>query len=117
MRVAIPLEEHQVAQHMGHCPAYLVADVKENRVAATAEVPNPRHGPGGPPPIFLAHLGVTHVVGWGAPEHLLRILSQLNIQYTLGARGEAHQVLQDFLSGTLELSQEGTAVDCDHHEH
>ncbi len=114
MRIAIPLESDQVAQHMGHCPGYLIAEIKDNTVANTAEVANPRHGPGGPPPVFLARLGVTHIVGWGAPEHFLGFLSQLNIQYTLGARGDARQVLNDFLAGTLVLSQEGTKVDCGH---
>lgn len=114
MRIAIPLEQDQVAQHMGHCPAYLIAEIQDNAVVSTTAVPNPRHGPGGPPPVFLKNLGVSHVVGWGAPPHFLGFLSQLNIQYTLGATGEARKVLDDFLAGTLKLTQEGTEVDCGH---
>lgn len=121
MRIAIPLEGTQVAQHMGHCPAYLIAEVNEDKsVASTSEHTNPRHGPGGPPPVFLKNLGVAHVVGWGAPPHFLNFISQLGISYTLGARGEAQQVLRDFLAGTLQLTQEGLEVSCGHdhgHDH
>lgn len=114
MRIAVPLEGNEVAHHMGHCPGYLIAEVQENVVVSTTAVPNPRHGPGGPPPIFLANQGVKHIVGWGAPEHFLRILNQLNIDFTLGARGEARKVVDDFLAGTLQLTDEGTDVDCGH---
>lgn len=118
MRIAIPLENGQVAHHMGHCPAYLIAEIENNSVVKTVEMTNPRHGPGGPPPVFLANLGVSHVVGWGAPEHFLGFLTRVGVDYTLGARGEALQVLNAYLAGTLELSTEGLQVSCGHdHQH
>lgn len=114
MRIAIPLENGQVAQHMGHCPSYLIADIDGTTVTKTVEMTNPRHGPGGPPPVFLANLGVEHVVGWGAPEHFLVFLGRVGVKYTLGARGEAMQVLKDYLAGTLLLTTEGLQVSCGH---
>lgn len=114
MRIAMPLENDQIAHHLGHCPQYLIAEIRDNTISTVVEVANPRHGPGGPPPMFLAQLGVTHVIGWGAPAHFLGILSKLNIKYTLGAKGPARQVLEDFLAGTLVLVHEGLEVQCGH---
>lgn len=121
MRVAIPLEQGQVAHHLGHCPTYLIADLNNGAVTAATEVRNPRHGPGGPPPVFLARLGVNQVVGWGAPPHVLDILARLNVKVTLGARGEARQVLEHFAAGTLHVTDDGISLECggcgDDHDH
>lgn len=114
MRIAVPLENGQVADHMGHCPAYLIAEIQDGKVVGTVEMTNPRHGPGGPPPVFLANQGVSHVVGWGAPEHFQGFMSRMNITITLGARGEALQVLNDYLAGTLKTTTEGIEVHCNH---
>lgn len=97
---------------MGHCPAYLIAEVKENQVVNSAEVPNPGHGPGGPPPFFLARLGVTHLLGGNAPDRLFGILDQLNIKYTTGVKGDPQEVLAAFLAGTLTTTQQAPLAGC-----
>lgn len=107
MRIAIPVTGNQVANHLGAAERYLIADVEDGQVTQTAELPNPGHGPGGPPPVFLAKLGVKQVVAWGMPAHATGMFAQLGVKVQLGAKGEPKQVLADYLAGTLQLTTEG----------
>jgi predicted Fe-Mo cluster-binding NifX family protein len=107
MRIAIPITDGQVAPHLGICQRFLIADVEAGQVIREAEVENPGHGPGGPPPAFLIRQGVTHVVCWGVPVHAREILRNSGVDVTLGATGDPRQVLSDYLKGTLELTTEG----------
>ncbi|MEW8977034.1 MAG: NifB/NifX family molybdenum-iron cluster-binding protein [Symbiobacterium sp.] len=107
MRIAIPLAGDQVAPHVGHCPRYLIADVEDGKVARTEEVTNPGHGPGGPPPVFLADQGVDLVLAWGIPEHAREMFRRRGVEFIVGCNGSARQVLQDYLAGTLKLTDEG----------
>ncbi|MGE5675719.1 MAG: NifB/NifX family molybdenum-iron cluster-binding protein [Mycobacterium leprae] len=119
MRIAIPVTSGQVANHLGACQKFLIADVEEQKVVTEAELPNPGHGPGGPPPVFLARLGVNQVVAWGMPAHAQGMFAQMGIKVQLGATGEPRQVLQDFLNGTLKLTTEGLdgGGSCAHDDH
>ncbi len=104
MRIAIPVTNNAVANHLGACKQFLVADVEDGKVMQEVEVPNPGHGPGGPPPVFVARLGVGQVVAWGMPEHARGMFAQLGVKVVLGATGDPHQVLTDFMGGTLKLT-------------
>lgn len=119
MRVAIPVTDGQVTPHLGHCQHFLIADVADGHITEQRVIANPGHGPGGPPPVLLAKLGVTQVVAWGVPEHALDILSHLGVKVQLGATGSADQVLRDFLNGTLQLTTEGLDAggSCSHDQH
>lgn len=107
MKIAIPVEAGKVANHLGHCDYFLFADVVDGRVVQQANVPNPGHGPGGPPPMFLAQQGVTQILAWGMPPHAQGMFSRFGIAFVLGATGDPQKVLTDYLAGTLELTQEG----------
>jgi len=122
MRIAIPLAQGQVAPHVGHCKSYMIANVEDGKVVKKEEVANPGHGPGGPPPVFIANLGVKLVLAWGIPEHAREMFKRGGVDYIVGCNGDADQVLADFLAGTLKLTDEGLEGDgssCghDHHHH
>jgi predicted Fe-Mo cluster-binding NifX family protein len=106
MRIAIPVTDGKVADHLGHCQKFLVADVENNEIKQTVYVDNPGHGPGGPPPVFVARLGTNQVVAWGMPPHAAGMFQQMGIPVVLGATGDAEQVLKDYLAGTLKLTTE-----------
>ncbi|HEY3366577.1 MAG TPA: NifB/NifX family molybdenum-iron cluster-binding protein [Symbiobacteriaceae bacterium] len=106
MRIAIPVSDGQVANHLGMAQSFLIADVEDGKVVQEVELPNPGHGPGGPPPIFLARLGVKQVVAWGMPEHAQGMFTSAGVQVQMGATGEPKQVLRDFLCGTLKVTDE-----------
>lgn len=121
MRVAIPVTDGQIPNHLGHCQAFLFSDVEGGNVVREALLPNPGHGPGGPPPLFVAQQGATHVVAWGMPPHAQGLFAQAGIQVELGATGEPRQALRDWLAGTLRRT--GEALDAgggcghSHHDH
>lgn len=114
MRIAIPVEQGKVAHHVGHAPAFLIADVEDGQVVKSAEVPNPGHGPGGPPPMFLRNVGVELVIGWAMPSHAFEIFERLGLNLIMGAQGEAQQVLRDYLAGTLKTGDDTVVDGCAH---
>ncbi|HYF94254.1 MAG TPA: NifB/NifX family molybdenum-iron cluster-binding protein [Symbiobacteriaceae bacterium] len=107
MRIAIPVSNGTVAPHLGMCEKFLIADVEDGKVISQAEVENPGHGPGGPPPVFVARQGVNQVVAWGMPPHAQGMFAQMGIPVVLGATGDPAKVLADFVAGKLELTTEG----------
>lgn len=107
VRWAIPVEGGQVAPHLGHCEFFMMVELEDGKVQRTWNVPNPGHGPGGPPPHFLAREGVSHVLAWGMPPHAQGLFRQVGISFVLGATGDPGKVLADYLAGSLTLSSEG----------
>ena len=106
MRIAIPVTKGQIPNHLGHCESFILADVDGQNIVKEDLVPNPGHGPGGPPPVFIARSGVHQVLAWGMPEHAAGMLAQMGIRVQLGATGDAKQALRDFVAGTIKYSTE-----------
>lgn len=106
MRIAIPVTDGQIPNHLGHCQTFLFVEVENGKVKAEQELPNPGHGPGGPPPLFVASQKVDQVLAWGMPPHAQGMFAEAGIKVQLGATGEARQAVRDFLAGTLKLSTE-----------
>lgn len=114
-RIAIPVLDGQVSPHIGRAQSFLVADVADGKVVNSSELPNPGHGPGGPPPLFIANLGVKMVLAHGIPEHARDMFQHLGVALTLGVTGEPQKALEAYLNGTLELTSEdldGGACNC-----
>lgn len=118
MRIAVPVTRGEIAQHPGHCETFLVADVEGGAVVQERELPNPGHGVGGPPPLFLLNEGVSRLLGWGLPEHAREKFAMLGIQVQLGAKGEPRQTLRAYLDGTLKYVEDGLdgGEACEGHE-
>jgi predicted Fe-Mo cluster-binding NifX family protein len=106
MRIAIPVTNGEIPNHLGHCETFLIADVEDGQIVKQIELPNPGHGPEGPPPVFVARQGVTHVLAWGMPPHAQGLFAQAGIEIQLGATGPAREALRAYLDGTLRLSTE-----------
>ncbi|MGC4121338.1 MAG: DUF2249 domain-containing protein [Myxococcales bacterium] len=119
MRIAIPFTRQEIAQHAGHCEAFLVADIDEGKVVGERELANPGHGPGGPPPLFLASQGVTDLLAWGLPLPAREKFAALGIHVRLGATGEPRQALREYLAGTLRWVDQGLdgGGGCEGHDH
>lgn len=107
MRIAIPVTKESIPNHLGHCEAFLIADVEGGAIIEETLVPNPGHGPGGPPPIFLARQGVEQVLAWGMPGRAREMFAGLGLHVQLGATGDARQALREYLAGTIRYSSEG----------
>jgi len=107
MRVAIPVTQGRIAPHLGHCEYFYVAEIEDGKVVGEGELPNPGHGPGGPPPVFVARLGVGQVLAWGMPDHALGMFNQMGVKVLRGVTGDPKQALAAWLNGTLTLTTEG----------
>ncbi len=128
MRVAIPVTGGLIPNHLGHCEEFLFADVEGERVVSERRVPNPGHGPGGPPPMFVRAQGATHVLAWGMPPHARGLFAEFGIAVQLGATGEPRTALADWLGGRLATTSDALDAggscnhspldhrDDDHHE-
>lgn len=107
MRIAVPVTQGAIANHPGHCESFLIADVDGTTVVREVLVPNPGHGPGGPPPMFLAQQGVEQLLAWGMPVPARGMFASFGLRVQLGATGDAKQALRDYLAGTIRYTQEG----------
>lgn len=119
MRIAVPVTEGRIPNHFGHCDAYLLVDVEGGAIRAETEVANPGHGPGGPPPRFVASQGVEFVLAWGMPPHARGMFADAGIRVQLGATGDARAAVRAYLAGTLALSTEALDAGggCGHSHH
>ncbi|MCC6739306.1 MAG: dinitrogenase iron-molybdenum cofactor [Planctomycetia bacterium] len=107
MRVAIPVTDGQIPNHLGHCQSFLFADLTDGMVVKEELLPNPGHGPGGPPPAFLARRGVNQILAWGCPPPAREMFDVVGIKILLGATGDAKAALHAWLQGSLKTVKEG----------
>ena len=106
MRIAVPVTQGEIPNHFGHCESFLIVDLERGKLVREVTLPNPGHGPGGPPPAFIAQQGVTQVLAWGMPPHAQEMFAKLGIRVQLGATGKATHALHSFLSGTIRYTKE-----------
>jgi len=106
MRIAVPVTDGRIPNHLGHCESFLFVHVEGGEVLSERELPNPGHGPGGPPPRFVASQGADCVLAWGMPPHAQGLFAEAGIRVQLGATGDAREAVRAFLAGTLQLTTE-----------
>ena len=109
MKVAIAIEDGQVAPHFGRCQAYLVAEVLDGEIGTRQQVDSPGHEPGALP-AMLHDLGVKCVVAGGMGPRAVGMFQDYGISTVLGVTGAAHEALSQFAKGTLK----GGESTCDH---
>jgi len=112
MKVAVPTAGGVVCGHFGRCEAFAVfeVDTEQRRILHHNTVSAPAHQPGLLPK-WLADLGVEVVIAGGMGPRAVNLLSELGITALVGAGGGApEQVVQDWLSGDLQLEENL----CDH---
>lgn len=112
MRIAIPMEDGQMAQHFGHCAKFALVDVDpiSRQILASTEIAAPEHQPGLLPP-WLKERGVTFVISGGMGSRARSLFQEVSIEVLTGAPTEsAASLVQRFLDGSLITSQNS----CDH---
>ncbi|HOW25540.1 MAG TPA: NifB/NifX family molybdenum-iron cluster-binding protein [Bacteroidales bacterium] len=115
-RIAIPLENGVLCPHFGHCQAFAIVNVENNKITEVREVTPPEHIPG-LYPRWIAQFGVTDVIAGGMGQQAIMLFNQHQINAFVGAPIKpAVDLVNDFLANKLSLS----ANYCDHdhpHEH
>jgi predicted Fe-Mo cluster-binding NifX family protein len=109
VKVAIAVEDGQVAQHFGRCQAYLVAEVLDGQIGMRQQVDSPGHQPGALP-AMLHDLGVECVIAGGMGPRAVGMFRGYGISTVLGVTGDADKALSQFAEGTLK----GGESACDH---
>lgn len=102
-----------IDDHFGHCEAYTIYSVNENKeVESTQTVPSPQ-GCGCKSNIgsVLQGLGVTVMIAGSMGNGALNVLSKHGIRVLRGNSGEAAVKVSEYLSGKLQDSGEA----CNHH--
>lgn len=109
MKIAITAEtdaglESPVAQHFGHAPYFVLADIADGAVSATQVITNPfaeSHEPG-QIPAFIHEQGAEVMISGGMGGRAIAFFEQAGIKTATGATGSVHQALQAYLNEGLQ---------------
>ncbi|HSO86988.1 MAG TPA: NifB/NifX family molybdenum-iron cluster-binding protein [Draconibacterium sp.] len=115
-KVAVPADENGVLEgHFGHCQFFEIFEIADNQIISHEKLVPPPHEPGVLPK-WLAGNGVTDVLAGGIGDGALKILAYKNINVFKGVPAlPVAELIEKFLNGTLELSD--NSCNDDHHEH
>lgn len=112
LKIAVACMGNEVAEHFGHCEAFMLFDVDNGAIVKEERIPNPGHKPGFLPN-FLNDKGAKVVISGGMGGGAIQIFNEKQIQVITGAAGDASKAAVDFAQGKL-LS---TGSICNRHEH
>ena len=114
MKVAIPTRGNVVDDHFGHCEAYTVFSIDENKKIIGSEMlPSPQ-GCGCKSDIasVLQQKGVSVMLAGNMGGGALNVLNSHGIDVYRGCSGDVRQLTEAFLLGIVADSGEG----CHHHK-
>ena len=110
MRIAIPTYDGKLAQHFGHCEAFVVVDVEDGTVTGSREAAPPVHAPGVLPQ-WLAEQGCSVIIAGGMGRRAQDLFAQNGIEVLVGAPGgDPEDLVKAYLAGDLKA---GRNI-CDH---
>lgn len=109
MKVAVAVEQGQIAPHFGHCEGFELYQLQGGNIIYEEYVANPGHKPGFLPN-FLGDQGVTAVVVGGIGQGAIEIFQERGIEIFQGISGLGREAVQAFAEGKLES---GNST-CDH---
>jgi predicted Fe-Mo cluster-binding NifX family protein len=114
MKIAVPTRANNVDDHFGHCEAYTVFNIDENKKIISSEIlPSPQ-GCGCKSNIasVLQEIGVSVMLAGNMGNGALNVLQSHGIDVYRGCTGDVHQLTETFLQGKIGDSGEG----CQSHE-
>ncbi|NLC52248.1 MAG: hypothetical protein GX764_08115 [Firmicutes bacterium] len=103
-RVAIATDGARVAQHFGRCPSYTLVDIENGKVVGKNVIANPGHEPGFLPR-FLGEKGVDCIIAGGMGPRAQGLFAEQSIRTIIGIAGQVEEVIENYLSGTLEAGE------------
>lgn len=115
MKIALPTRGNEVDDHFGHCEAYTVFSIDENKNIISSEIiPSPQ-GCGCKSNIaaILKQKGVSVMLVGNMGNGALNVLMSHGIEVYRGNKGDIHKLTKAFLYGNVVDSDEG----CKSHDH
>ena len=111
MKFAVPTHGGVLCAHFGHCEAFALVDVDENKtITNETYVTPPPHEPGLLPP-WLAQQGVNCVIAGGMGARAQQIFAENGVTVVTGAQGQyPKEIVGNYLKGALVTG----ANTCDH---
>lgn len=115
MRIAVPTRGSVVDNHFGHCEAYTVFNIDENKKIIGSEMlPSPQGcGCKSNIAIVLKQKGVSVMLAGNMGNGALNVLNSQGIEVFRGCSGDVRQLTEAFLQG--EVGDSG--LGCQSHEH
>ena len=113
MKVAIPTRGNKVDDHFGHCQAYTVYDINENRkIVSSGMLPSPQgYGCKSNIATVLRQMGVSVMLAGNMGDGALNVLKSHGIEVYRGCSGDVLLLTEGFLHGLVTDSGDG----CHHH--
>jgi predicted Fe-Mo cluster-binding NifX family protein len=112
IKIAVASEKEMVTEHFGHCINFNIFEAKNSQITKSNSIPNPGHKPGFLPN-FLNDMGVNVIISGGMGEGAIDIFNEKGIEVIIGASGNAKDVVNAYLKGTLK----STGSVCHEHQH
>lgn len=113
MKIAVPTRKASIDDHFGHCEAYTIFSVSDDKeIVSTQTLPSPQ-GCGCKSNIVsvLQGLGVSVMLAGNMGNGALNVLTQHDIKVFRGNSGDARQAVERYLQGAIKDSGEA----CSHH--
>lgn len=112
IKIAVASDGKNVAEHFGHCEAFVVFDVDNGNIVSEERFANPGHKPGFLPN-FLNEKGVKVVISGGMGGGAIQIFDEKNIEVITGAVGDISENVLAYAQGKLV----STGSVCNRHAH
>ncbi|MCR5595525.1 MAG: dinitrogenase iron-molybdenum cofactor biosynthesis protein [Lachnospiraceae bacterium] len=113
MKVAITYENGLLFPHFGRTPAFKLYDVENGTVTESRVVETGETGHGALVGM-LQELGAEVLICGGIGGGAIAAMNETDIKVYAGAAGDADELIQDYINGTLPENGDAT---CDHHDH
>jgi predicted Fe-Mo cluster-binding NifX family protein len=112
MKIAIPSNGNMVNQHFGKSKSFVIATIEDKKIVNIEEISSAEfaHQHQGLADLLLAQ-GATVVITGGIGAGAISGLQQNGLEVIKGASGEYKNVIEEYISGTLEDKN----VICNHH--
>jgi predicted Fe-Mo cluster-binding NifX family protein len=108
MKVCIPNSDLKVSRNFGKAQKFAIAVIEDGHIVSSEVVPNPGREKV-KIPVYLAALGITHVIADGIGNPAIAIFNGEDIEVYSGAAGPIEGVLGQFLRGELENKRKSCA--------
>ena len=93
MKVCIPNSDRKVSRHFGKATEFAIMTIEDGKFVSGEVIPNPGREKV-KVPVFVAALGVTHVIAAGIGNPAIAILKGEGIEVYSGAVGMVETVLE-----------------------
>lgn len=112
MKVAVTFDDGQVFQHFGHSRQFKVYEIENGEIINTEMVDITGEGHGALA-VLLKDLGIKKLICGGIGEGARNALTEADVEFYPGVKGDADQRVKELLLGTLSYNPDTV---CAHHK-